>query len=297
MSQEAPFDPSCLSVLVLDRNDFQRNISIAQLRGLGIGRAAGARDIAEAWALLCRTNPDLVLVEGIDSGADPLDFVRRVRTREDAPNRAVSIFMLTSRGARTDVESARKAGVDGYLRKPISALGLGWRVRASIAKPQPFIVTGDYVGPCRRRRQDANYGGPLRRLEDKLAAPGLDGADAAELKAKLAHARVATLVACARDFRAGDLRAARQVANAAQSLLEAAERIGDAQLSFGAKEMVRYFQAFTAAGGLDPEVVRTHIAALHQLAHLAFTLTEEREQVAQSLKLMVDKKLQSGAAA
>jgi hypothetical protein len=42
-------------------------------------------------------------------------------------------------------------------------------------------------------------------------------------------------------------------------------------------------------------VVRTHVAALHQLAHLHHSFQEERNQVAQSLKRMVDKKLRQAA--
>ncbi len=61
--------------------------------------------------------------------------------------------------------------------------------------------------------------------------------------------------------------------------------------------MTRYLQAQGATDRLDPEVVRTHVAALHQLAHLPHVLSVERERVAQSLKRMVDKKLRQASAA
>src|SRR5690606_35588564 len=149
---------------------------------------------------------------------DALDFVRRIRLSEDLPNRAVSIFMLTARGAQAEVESARAAGVDGYLRKPISALALQQRVRTVIAHPQPFVVTASYVGPCRRRRRpDLNYLGPLRRLDD--AAPeALVRGDEAELdlKSELARARVLALESCVKALKPGDPKAAREVYRAVQ---------------------------------------------------------------------------------
>ncbi|HWA01678.1 MAG TPA: response regulator [Caulobacterales bacterium] len=286
------FDPSGLTALVVDHNHYQRGISIDQLRGMGFRRAIGAADSAEGWDLLCKSNPDVVLVEWLDGGAD-LDFVRRIRNSEEAPNRAVSVFMLTSRGARADVEAARLAGVNGYLRKPISIMALQKRVRAVVLHPRPFIVTATYVGPCRRRRQDPDYKGPWRRLDDVQPQTGDEAVD---VNVQLARACVAALDACARNFVIGDAEIARKVFRSTQELCDVAERIGDTTLLFGAKEMLRYLQAQGATARLDPEVVRTHIAALHQLVHLPHALHAERDSVARGLKRMVDKKLrQSGS--
>lgn len=297
MSREEPFDPSELVALVLDRNHCERGISLDLLRGMGFGRAVGAADVREAWDVLLTSKPDIVLVEWLDGG-DPLDFVRRVRLNEEAPNRAVPIFMLTARGLQVEVESARKAGADGWLRKPISALALQQHVHVVIASPQPFVVTASYVGPCRRRRQDRNFAGPRRRLDDDLANPALCGDEEdGDLKSELARARVAALEAAARDFQPGDAVVARRVFAAAQDLLKVAEQIGDAHLILGVTEMMRYLQAQGATTRLDPDVVHTHVAALHQLAHLPHALGEERGRVAHSLKRMVDKKLRQAAAA
>src|SRR5262245_16756746 len=112
------FDPSGLTALVLDDNHYERGISLDQLRAMGFGRVIGAANTMEAWIAL-RTSPHILLMEWIGDGYDALDFVRRVRMSEDLPNRALPVFMLTTRGAQTDVEAARQAGADGYLRKPV----------------------------------------------------------------------------------------------------------------------------------------------------------------------------------
>ncbi len=287
------FDPSELTALVVDENHYERGISLDQLRSMGFRRAIGAANTAEGWDALRKNNPNIVLVEWFHgNGGDGLDFVRRVRNSDDAPNRAVSMFMLTARGTQADVEVARLAGVDGYLRKPISAFALQRRVRRVIAHPQPFIVTASYVGPCRRRRRpDLNYLGPRRRLNDADEPSLTPDETETELKAQMARAQVAVLETHARDLTSGDPAAARHVFKAAQDLIEVAEQIGDSNLAFGAREMARYLQAQGATERLDPEVVRTHVAALHQLAHLPHALGEERQAVAHGLKRMVDKKL------
>ncbi len=287
-------DPSGLTALVLDSDDYQRGVSLEQLRGMEI-RALGAGSAGQAWQLLLRFNPDVVLIEWSENAAAGLDFVRRVRTGAQAPNRAVSMFMLTARGAQGDVETARRAGVDGYLRKPISALELQKRVRKVLVSPQPFIVTEAYAGPCRRRRGPAfDYPGPWRRLGDAAPSQGVSGdEEELDLKAQLARARVAALQACVREFAPGDADGARKVFKAAQDLIEIAEQIGDAALGLGAREMARYLQAQGATDKLNLEVLQTHVAALHQLAHLPHALGQERQSVAHSLKRMVDKKLRA----
>jgi DNA-binding response OmpR family regulator len=292
------FDPSDLTALVFDENHYERGISLNQLRAMGFGRAIGAAHSGEAWDGLRRQRPHIMFVEWIDA-ADTLDFVRRVRLSEELPNRALSIFMLSRRGAQTDVEAARRAGVDGYLRKPISSLALQVRVRTVIERPQPFVVTATYVGPCRRRRRsDLHYLGPLRRLDDEAPQPLVSGdEEELELKGELARARVAALEAAAKALTPGDAKAAREVFHAVQRLVDVGQQIGDPSLILGATEMARYLQAQGATERLDPEVVRTHVAALHQLVHLPHALCEERQRVAQSLKRMVDKKPRQSHAA
>jgi CheY-like chemotaxis protein len=292
------FDPSNLTALVLDENHYERGITLDLLRGMGFGRAQGAANTMEAWDLVMKTNPNVILLEWIDAAHTGLDFARRLRQSEEVPNRAASMFMLTTRGTQADVERARLAGVDGYLRKPISAVALRQRVRVAVLNPQPFIVTATYVGPCRRRRRpDLNYLGPMRRLNDAAPEATSDDSDEIDVKAQLARARLAVLEACAEKLTSGDAKAAREVYKAVQSLIEVAEQIGDANIALGAREMARYLQAQGATERLYPEVVRTHVAALHQLVHLPHALIQERESMALSLKRMVDKKLRQAHAA
>ena len=294
------FDPSNLTALILDDNHYERGISLDQLRAMGFGRVIGAANTMEAWEAVRLVNPSVILMDWINgAGGDGLDFARRVRKSEETPNRAVPMFMLTTRGSAAEVELARRSGVDGYLRKPISALALQQRVKTVISNPQPFVVTASYVGPCRRRRRpDLNYLGPLRRLDDTAPEQLVKGeTEELDVKAELARARVAALEAAAKALKPGDAKQARVVYRAVQDLVEVGEQIGDPSLALGAREMARYLQAQGATERLDPEVVRTHVAALHQLVHLPHALCEERQRVATGLKRMVDKKLKQADAA
>lgn len=294
--QDDEFDPSDMTALVIDEHAPARAISIEQLRGLGFRRIVVAATPAEAWDSLRIHKPDVVFIEWL-ANADSLAFIRRVRLSEDAPNRAVNMFMLTMRGAQAEVEAARTAGADGYMRKPISGAALRKHIRRVVADPRPFVETAAYVGPCRRRRAELSFAGPWRRINDVQPAAGevAGDEDVLDLKAELARARVAALEGAVRELRAGDAEAARTVFKAAQALADVAEQIGDSCLLLGAKELARYMQAQGATERLDPEVVQTHTAALHQLAHLPHALNQERDRVSQSLKRMIDKKLRQAA--
>lgn len=290
------FDPSALTTLVLDENPFERRITLDQLRAMGVGRVIGAAHTAEAWDQLYQVNPDIVLMEWIGGPGAELHFIRRIRMSEDLPNRAVPVCILTKHGSLANVERARLAGIDGYLRKPISTLALEVRLRRVVTHPQPFVVTATYVGPCRRRRlPDPNYMGPLRRLDDVPRAPPGEEEEV-DLKAELLRARVAALDLAAKGLVAGDPARARAVYSAVRELAAASEQMEDSCLLQGAREMVRYLQAQGATDRLSPDVVRTHVEALHQLSQLPASLHRERQRVADSLKRMVDKKLHQNAA-
>jgi CheY-like chemotaxis protein len=284
-----------MCALVVDASQFERNLSMEQLRIIGFGRVLGAPNADEAWEQLTRNNPDVLFIEWIDSGADALELVRRVRAGVGAPNPALNMFVLSSKSAHANVEAARRAGADAFMRKPISGVELKRRIRTVIAKPQPFVSAPSYSGPCRRRRADPHFAGPWRRLDDVVQETA--ETDDADPRVEIARGYVAALEARAGALTAGDARAARDVFQALRELVTIAAEIDDQDLKMGAQEMARYVQAQGATAALDPEVVRTHVAALRTLAHLPRTLATERHRVALSLRKMIDKKLRTTAPA
>ena len=53
-----------------------------------------------------------------------------------------------------------------FIVKPITAKAVLDRINAVIMRPRAFIQSADYVGPCRRRRDQPDYAGPFRRSAD-----------------------------------------------------------------------------------------------------------------------------------
>jgi CheY-like chemotaxis protein len=291
----AEFDFSALTALVVDASAFHRKIANRFLHAAGVRSILGAASAEEGLALVREQRPDVILLEWMEGPLGGLEFVRCVRKGEDIPNRAAPILMLSDRRRRADVEAARAAGANAYLMKPVSAAAIAIKIAGVIGKPRPFIATPTYTGPCRRRRRDPNYSGPGRRLTD-IRPEALVGEDQEQVKAALRRARVAALTREALALQPDDPDGARAVYAASLELRAAADEIDDASLGFGARQLIRYLESVGATGRLDPDAVRTHVQALFQLARLPAALTQERRDLATSLRAMVDKKLsQAGA--
>ncbi|NWG46611.1 MAG: response regulator [Alphaproteobacteria bacterium] len=144
------------------------------LHSMGIREVREATDGAHAFDELRLRAADIVICDLLMSPLDGNDFTRLLRQAQDSPNRFIPIIMLTGYSERRKVEAARDAGVNEFLRKPITARSLYQRVIEVVERPRPFIQSADYFGPDRRRRKADNpalHGS--RRAEDRGESPDI----------------------------------------------------------------------------------------------------------------------------
>jgi two-component system, OmpR family, alkaline phosphatase synthesis response regulator PhoP len=85
---------------------------------------------AEAWALIQRHRPGLVLLDVQMPGRSGLEVLRLVKADPDL--KATRVILLTSKAQETDVEVGLMAGADFYLTKPFSPLDLLTRVEEAL---------------------------------------------------------------------------------------------------------------------------------------------------------------------
>jgi DNA-binding response OmpR family regulator len=88
-----------------------------------------------------------------------------IRSNPQAPNPFVPVIMLTGHTSLEHVRQARDAGINEFIAKPVSVKTLMSRLVAVIEHPRPYVRTGSFFGPCRRRRSIYEYRGPERRSE------------------------------------------------------------------------------------------------------------------------------------
>jgi len=151
-------------ILVVDDNVHMRKLVTTILQAFGIVQFSEAENVERAWAALREFNPDVVVLDWVMEGMSGLDLMQMIRTNPQAPNPFVPVIMLTGHTSLEHVRLARDAGVNEFIAKPVSVKTMMSRLVSVIEHPRPYVRTGVYFGPCRRRR-GGEYEGPERREE------------------------------------------------------------------------------------------------------------------------------------
>ena len=151
-------------VLVVDDNAHMRKLVMTILQAFGVLQISEAESGERAWTVLRETNPDVVVLDWVMEGMSGLDLIQMIRTNPQAPNPFVPVIMLTGHTSLDHVRQARDAGVNEFIAKPVSVKTMMSRLVAVIEHPRPYVRTGVYFGPCRRRRLE-DFHGPERRTE------------------------------------------------------------------------------------------------------------------------------------
>jgi len=148
--------------LLIDDNVHMLAIVETILRGFGARRIVKAETADEALKQL-RVGVDIIITDYMIGGLDVLAFTRGIRRATGSHDRFVPIILLTAHSSRPRIEAARDAGVTEICTKPVTPRDLFRRLVAVVDFQRPFVMSPNYVGPCRRRRVDAAYDGPERR--------------------------------------------------------------------------------------------------------------------------------------
>jgi two-component system chemotaxis response regulator CheY len=117
LSQPGPRD---LEVLVVEDDPDARTALVALAATFGV-RARSAGDGEEAFRLALDRRPDLILCDFDMSDRGGIGFVRRLR--RDMHFRGLPIIGVARPGT-LDVAAIRKAGFDGHVLAPLTAVAL-----------------------------------------------------------------------------------------------------------------------------------------------------------------------------
>lgn len=163
-----------IHVLIVDDNKQMCVLTRALMRAVGILRVSEAETAAQALAVMSASQVDLIVADWKMQPIDGIAFTRMVR--REGPNPYVPILMMTAHTEMSRVAAARDAGVNGFIKKPISAKVLLERISNVLTDGRMFVRTDAYFGPD-RRRGDSGYAGPFRRASDVTGAVAADELD------------------------------------------------------------------------------------------------------------------------
>ncbi len=152
-----------VKIMVVDDRSFARSLLRRILGVLGCRRITEAQSVEVAWNAILLNPPDLVIVDWEMEKSDGLELVRRIRHEDNSPERYMPIIMLTAHSDPSRIIEARDAGVNEFIIKPLSPEILFTRLDAVIEHPRPFVRTGDFFGPDRRRNKKPFKGEDRRK--------------------------------------------------------------------------------------------------------------------------------------
>jgi CheY-like chemotaxis protein len=89
-----------------------------------------AEDGTEAWSLIQKHRPSLVLLDVQMPGRSGIEVLRSIKSDPDL--QATKVILLTSKAQESDIEAGLIAGADFYLTKPFSPLDLLTRVEEAL---------------------------------------------------------------------------------------------------------------------------------------------------------------------
>ena len=161
---------SRLSALIVENSLMMRNIIAEMLRQFGIRDVVKVTNAEEALKVTANQRFDFIILDFFLGSMDGGDFTRHLRVDESNRNRRIPILLVTAQPDHEKVLKSRDCGINEILAKPLSAKGLLIRLNAMLAQARPFIVSRDYIGPCRRRRTLPPPNGIDRRRDTLILA-------------------------------------------------------------------------------------------------------------------------------
>lgn len=287
-----PLKPRTLQVLVVDSNNFSRGLIGEILRSLSVTNISSARSEESAGNFLIERPIDVVLLSWEEGDSlDGLTFVRKLRKLEDDRLRRLPVILITAGLTRQMVIAGRDAGVDEFLAKPISPMAMRQRLEMVVETPRPFIDCNVFLGPCRRRKNPADYYGAKRRAGERVAErPAMVDQDvvAAQTPIRLILSQLRQTCSHLRASRPETLATAFEQLRIAKDIAIEAK---DHALHAGLASFESYVGVATPLGQIEEPVIVTALTALEQLAALPQNYAEARDSVALALGKAIQKKL------
>jgi DNA-binding response OmpR family regulator len=277
--------------LIADSDTHSRNLLAEVLRAAGYFMINTVRDGNELLARTAEMTPRVVITASRIPGLSGLEYTRMIRAGYREVSRQTSIIVMTDTPTKAFLEAAQQSGADEMLVRPFSSQSVLLRVKSVLERPREFIDCAVYVGPCRRRRMVEEYDGPMRRFIDPIGdQPTAAIWEHADNRTAV-RACVKKISELSNGLTPGDRRKLREIFFAVKETEQKADEVKDQMMGEAARSLGRYITAVGATGTAEPDVLRTHIDAMHTLGVLTGEHHEERENLVAGLKKVVDKRL------
>jgi two-component system, chemotaxis family, chemotaxis protein CheY len=158
----ASYNIESIQVLVIDEHVHLRAAICDVLRNLGVRNIREADSIERGYVLTQEINPDLIFIDWTPD-FDGIGLLQKIRTDPKSPNPYVAVIVMTGFSESEYVISARDAGMDRYLAKPVSPQTIYKHIVALIENRKTFVKSDEFFGPDRRRKRQSEFQGEDNR--------------------------------------------------------------------------------------------------------------------------------------
>lgn len=287
----APDQLKRMKCLVVDPNAYMRGVIADSLRRLMITNINAAATAVEAFTVGRMFKPDIIFVDWDAGRMSGLEFTREVRRNTTGMSRETPIILLAGAIDHEQLMSARQAGINEFLLKPVSAQGVLSRIEEVVLRPRKFIDSRNYVGPCRRRKEDPNYAGPWRRLTDE--PPQKTATEQSRENAFKLRGIIENLNEYA-DRTVSDRTAGiRGMYRMLQQNSAEVARLGDDTIVKVWNSSLRYIEGVGMTDTYDIDVVKYHFRTIAIILDMPEEAFLHRTSVANELERLVNKKIHS----
>lgn len=121
-----------LLILVVEDDDFTRELIVRMLRDIGVTRLLTKTNGKDGLMEVVRTRPDIVFCDIHMAPMNGRQFLQGVRTIKVRGVDMTPVVFLTSDADAETVKLAKELGVSGYLVKPVSKKQLKDRIDAIV---------------------------------------------------------------------------------------------------------------------------------------------------------------------
>ncbi len=118
-------------ILVVDDEESIRDMLRVALQLAGF-EFLEAADVDEAWEIVRKESPDLVLLDWMLPGGSGVDLLRKLRKKDRTVN--LPVIMLTAKSHEDNVVQGFDVGADDYVTKPFAPRELIARIRSILRR-------------------------------------------------------------------------------------------------------------------------------------------------------------------
>ena len=113
-----------------------------------------------------------------------VDVMQHIRRKARGQNPFVLIVATVEDSNAETVRRLVKAGVDDFIRRPVTGQTLFNSIGHLMELRKPFVIAHDYVGPSRRlsRRDEVPSGTPMLDTPNTMRSRAIDGVSESELR-------------------------------------------------------------------------------------------------------------------